>query len=778
MVLIPELERATALSVGAEPSGVPERVLGIGGGPATFLRILADQIERRRRGDLPTIDEDPRWTVILEGYDPLVERARSALLTLADGRIGSTGGPLTGDGTVIPEVLAAGLYDGALPETRLLSCPSWNRLIEDPRGPTGLRRVLDMRSGVLGEWSGGPVSMRSIRFSSIARPGTAGLRVQVPAAGPEPDAGPATRAYEPGEAAARGRQGPLIPPIDEDSLHVEQGSRDGSVWIGVRGSGGGIVAAAAERRSGGAQLMERLAVYHPDPLGDLSPEPALDGLAEAEATGFDGLLREQREAWALRWRDADIVIEGDPELQRAVRFALFHLMASVADSEEAAVGARGLSGPAYQGHVFWDADVFVLPFLAATHPSAARAMLEYRLRRLSSAQGAAHALGRAGARFPWESASSGRDVTPSSARDRTGRVIPIRTGLLEEHIVADVAWAAHMFWRWTGDAAFMAGPGKELLVETARYWASRVRFDRGGRAHIYGVIGPDEYHEPVDDSAFTNVMARWNLRAAAAAVKGRSPVGRPERQRWLEIADALIDGYDPASGIYEEFAGFHRLESVIIRDVAPKRPIAADLLLGRDRVRKAQVVKQADVLMLHHMVPEEIVPGSLQPNLRYYEPRTAHGSSLSPGVHAALFARAGRLSEAVQALRLAARIDLDDLTETTSGGLHLATMGSVWQALVFGFAGVWAEEAALRIDPKLPFEWDAMEIRVRFRAARVCVRVEPSGIHIRTDGPISIRLGEGPEMIDVEQGGLDVELSTRPTTEPTTGGGTTRKEVT
>ncbi len=146
-------------------------------------------------------------------------------------------------------------------------------------------------------------------------------------------------------------------------------------------------------------------------------------------------------------------------MQLAIRLAMFHLMASVADSGEAAVGARGLTGTGYRGHVFWDADVFVLPFLAATHPPAARAMLEYRVRRLPAAMDAAKALGRAGARFPWESARTGRDVTPTSARDRQGRIVPIRTGRLEEHIVADVAWAACCYVDWSGDEEFAQRAG-------------------------------------------------------------------------------------------------------------------------------------------------------------------------------------------------------------------------------------------------------------------------------------------------------------------------------
>ncbi len=467
------------------------------------------------------------------------------------------------------------------------------------------------------------------------------------------------------------------------------------------------------------RLFERLGAY------DAEEKAAQAALAAAEEAGFERLLGEHREAWAQRWQEADVVLQGDAELQRAIRFALFHLMASVGDRGEAAVGARGLSGPAYSGHVFWDSDVFVLPFLAATHPAAARAMLEYRVRRLPAAREAARELGRQGARFAWESAASGVDVTPASARLATGELVPIRTGELEEHIVADVAWAAACYLDWTGDAAFAAGPGRELLVETARYWASRVRFERDGSAHIYGVIGPDEYHEPVDDNAFTNVIARWNLRHAAAV----GGVDGGERRRWLTIAEALVDGYDRASGIYEQFAGFFDLEPLVIAEIAPRRPIAADLLLGADRTAAAQVLKQADVLMLHHLVPDEVAAGSLVPNLDFYEPRTAHGSSLSPAVHAGLLARAGRYRPALDALRIAARIDLDDLTGSTAGGLHLATMGGLWQALVFGFAGVRPRGDRLIVDPRLPPEWHGLELALRFRGEPLRLRIDRDGVN-------------------------------------------------
>jgi trehalose/maltose hydrolase-like predicted phosphorylase len=678
LLLVPETGPSTAVSVGAEPTGTPDGVILLAGGPATFLELLRDQLERRRRGDVPELDGDPAWTLAVEGLDPVLERVHESLLTLADGRLGTRGAPLLSHPAASPGVLTAGSYRGEGPETELVPWPDWTKLEGVLPDEPPLRRRLDLHTGLLRH--DGPLT--ALLFSSLARPGTVALRAQ---ASPThlPDSGRRT-------------------------LREVSG-----------------IAVLDDARTDGR--LDRIGAYGLDELA------ALATLQDAEGAGFERLLAEHREAWARRWEESDVVIDGDPELQLAIRFALFHLIASVADDGEAAVGARGLSGPAYRGHVFWDSDVFVLPFLAATHPNAARAMLEYRVRRLPAARDAARRLERAGARFAWESAASGSDVTPTHARLPTGRIVRIRTGELEEHIVADVAWAAACYLDWTGDQAFAAGPGRELLVESARYWASRVRYDRDGRAHIYGVIGPDEYHEPVDDNAFTNVMARWNLRRAAD-LDGTED----ERAEWLQAAEALVDGYDPPSRLYEQFAGFFHLEPLVIADVAPRRPIAAQLLLGAERTATAQVLKQADVLMLHHLVPDQVAAGSLEPNLDFYEPRTAHGSSLSPAVHAALLARAGRFPEALSALRLAARLDLDDLTGSTAGGLHLATMGGVWQALVFGFAGVRPSGDRLLVDPRLPDEWKALEVSLRFHGELVRLRVEDSGVTLRGDGNMEL----------------------------------------
>jgi trehalose/maltose hydrolase-like predicted phosphorylase len=392
--------------------------------------------------------------------------------------------------------------------------------------------------------------------------------------------------------------------------------------------------------------------------------------------------------------------------------------------------------------VFWDSDVYVLPFLAATHPPGARAMLEYRVRRLPASLQAAGLQGRVGARFAWESAASGEDMTPVSVPNGHGGTDRIYTGQREEHIVADVAWAAAHYIDWTGDDEFAAGPGLELLVQTARWWASRIELDADGSGHIRGVIGPDEYHELVDDDAYTNVMARWNLRrAASGATAGALDAAEPHH--WLELADAIVDGYDPSTGIYEQFAGFFALEPLLIAELAPHRPVAADVLLGPERTRSAQVVKQPDVLMLHYLLPDEVAPGSLEPNLDYYDPRTAHGSTLSPGVHAALLARAGRLDQAMDLLRLTSRIDLDDIGGVTAAGLHVAAMGSVWRTLAYGFGGLRPIGDALAIDPVIAPGCDALELRVRFRGSRVRVRVRPDGVQATAEPPITALTAAG-----------------------------------
>jgi len=662
------------------------------------------------------IDEDPTWVVPLPD-DLALERVGEAIGAIGNGHAGiraslEEDGPGSG-----PLFAVNGIYDGE-PVPRLLEGPVWTGLAVRDGSRRGRR--LDLRTGVLVRHDDDS-GVRTIQLVSAARPHALALRAE----------GPVDRLDVADPFAA-------APPTAE---RVRRGDVD-LAWTAAPG-GGGIAVGVRDRVEvvGARRVVERIGAWAAGPSGppDLDEVVArLDELAEA---GFDRLYAEHRAAWAERWASAEVAIDGAPDDELAARFALFHLLACAPEEGEAAVGPRGLTGHAYGGHVFWDADVYVLPALAAMRPAAARAMLEYRIRRLPAARAAAAALGLRGARFPWESATDGTDVTPRQLVGLDGVPVPVRTAEQEEHIVADVAWAADAYARWTGDATFLAGPGRSLVVETAEYWASRVRLDDDGRAHIEGVMGPDEYHEAVDDNAFTNVMARWNLRRGAALLEEEGDHDRAAA--WRRLADRLVDGWDPERGRHEQFAGYWDLEP-LRADRLGTRPFAAPLVLGRERVAGSQIIKQPDVVMLHHLVPEELPPGSLAADVAFYEPRTSHGSSLSPAIYAAVLARAGQPDRALAAWRLAARLDLDDLTGTTASGVHLATMGGVWQALVHGFLGMRPHPDHLSLDPCLPTAWRGLTVRLRFQGQLVAVRARHDAVTVECEQPLALRVAGGP----------------------------------
>jgi len=719
-VRVPELARAVVVSVSEEPETTAESVVHLGGGPGAFLALLDGELARRAARRVPSVDADPRWVVELP-VNVLGEQVLESLGALGNGWAATRGSREETVPARSPLFAVSGAYadDG-----RLGRGPIWTDLaLVGGLRRDGERRLVDLRTGVLVRRDAAS-GFASLRFVSAADPHAMALR-------------------------AEGRQGDLRGgrPVRDPRDGARARMLSDGVWLGrARLTDDEIAVAAADHRSTdeGRSTVERLAGWWVDRAG-AAGDQAVRQLAEARAIGFDGLLADHRAAWAQRWRDAEVVIEGTADAEAdelAARFAVFHLLSAAPDSGEAAVGARGLTGEAYGGHVFWDADVFVLPALAAVRPRAARAMLEYRVRRLPAARAAARAQHRSGARFPWESAGDGSDVTPRLVRGAHGEVIRIATGTHEEHIVADVAWSAVQYTAWSGDEGFCVREGgRDLVVEAARYWASRIRRDAGSRGHLYGVMGPDEYHEVVDDNAYTNVMARWNLVRGAELLEGGGQVeDAQEATRWRELAGSLVDGWNADRGLYEQFAGYFDLDPLVVAQFA-RAPVAIDMLLGPRRVARSQLIKQADVLMLHHLVPDEVVAGSLAACLDFYEPRTAHGSSLSPAISASLLARDGRPEDALEHFRMAARLDLDDLTGTTAGGLHLATMGGVWQALAYGFLGLRAVPFGLSVDPCLPQAWAALSLRLRFRGRRVKVRATHEQVAIACDGPISVSIG-------------------------------------
>ncbi len=655
-------------------------------------------------------EADP-WTLAFE-VTRANRRAVESLTALSDGRFGTRGLISRHVDRARPSMVAAGIFDSdAVPA--LLPGARWTAFTLHNGAAFSTEARLDLRRGVLTTRNvGGGGTVHICEFASITRPGVHVIRADGPV-------DVVTR----GPALHR----PRVPPA------VKVGETQGPPHAVTVESARGVIATAAEQTVTDIDEMRtvtRLAasVAVPRTGADERTRAEVEDaghrlLAEVVPIGFEALLAEHESSWRRVWDDIAIDIPDDSDLQLALRLAQFHLIASSDCGPESAIGARGMTGPAYRGHVFWDADVFVVPALAAMSPVRARAALRYRWNRLDAARTRAASEGRQGARFPWESADSGEEVTPTEGRDLHGNTVPIRTGQMEEHIVADVAWAAVNYVDWTGDETFMVDIGADLLLETARYWESRVEVSADGSGHIRHVIGPDEYHEDVDDNAFTNAMARWNL-TTAADVCERLDRGAPsEWSAWRTTGDSLVDGFDPDRGVHEQFAGYFDLEPVPAASLG-EPPVPADALLGRQRIAQVQIIKQSDVAMLHHLIPDAQQHGSLAADLDYYLPRTAHGSSLSPAITASLSARVGDLPEAIRWFEMAARFDLDNLSGTTAGGVHLATMGGLWQAFTQGFLGVRPTADGLLVDPRVPAQWGTVTHRFFYRS--VPVRLDAS----------------------------------------------------
>jgi len=502
-----------------------------------------------------------------------------------------------------------------------------------------------------------------------------------------------------------------------------------------------------------AEFDRIVAVARADTLEDDPAPHAVAALARSRALGWRAVLAEHEAAWKARWAASDIVIDGDEVIQRAVRFAVYHLTSTAnPEDDRVSIGARALTGDAYIGHVFWDTEIYLLPFYTAVWPEAARALLMYRFHTLPGARAKAAHFGFRGALYAWESADTGEETTPERVVGSDGKLVEILTGQMEHHISADVAYAVWQYWRFTADDDFFLRAGAEIVLDTARFWASRAVAEADGKRHIRHVIGPDEYHEDVDDNAFTNVMARWNIARGletidvlrehwpnhATELREKLALGDEELADWRDAIARIVSGLDPATGIYEEFAGFQALQPLELAAYADRK-VPIDVVIGRELTQRSQVVKQADVVALIALLPEEF-PGTMaEKNFRYYEPRCAHGSSLSTGMHALVAARLGDAAMALRYLRATAAADLDP-DPNTAGGVHIAGLGALWQAVIPGFGGLDLKGDTLGIDPRLPPQWRSLSFRVSWRGRSVAIRVAGDTVQA------TLVEGEGMEM--------------------------------
>jgi alpha,alpha-trehalose phosphorylase len=470
-------------------------------------------------------------------------------------------------------------------------------------------------------------------------------------------------------------------------------------------------------------------------------------LAAAVQTGWEGLAAEHAAYLDEFWGRADVEVEGDERVQQAVRFALFHILQAGARAEGRAIAAKGLTGPGYDGHAFWDTETFVLPVLTYTAPSAAADALRWRHSILPKAQTRAAQLGLKGAVFPWR----------TIAGHECSGYWPAGTAAF--HLGADVADAAVRYTSVTGDQEFERDIGLELLAQTARLWCSLGHHDSAGQFRIDGVTGPDEYSAVADNNVYTNLMAQHNLVSAADAAQRHPDQARnlnitaEEIGAWRDAAKAMIVAYDEALGVHSQAEGFTSHE---IWDFDATAAEQYPLLLHFPyfNLYRKQVVKQADLVLAMHLRGDAFTDKEKVRNFAYYEALTVRDSSLSACTQAVLAAETGHLDLAYDYLTEAALMDLDDREHNTRDGLHVASLAGTWIALVSGFGGLRERGGSIEFSPKLPAGITRLALTICIQDSRLNVEITPTTttyrvpngepLSLRHDGqPLTVTAGSG-----------------------------------
>lgn len=447
--------------------------------------------------------------------------------------------------------------------------------------------------------------------------------------------------------------------------------------------------------------------------------------------GFEQELAEHFKVYEEMWKEADIQIQGDFDLDRAVRFNIFHLMSTGNEHDDRVnVGAKLLHGEEYGGHAFWDTELFMLPFFAYVFPKTAKNLESYRYRLLDAARANAAKNGYKGAQYPWESADDGTEQCPDWTIEPDGTCYRCYVADYEHHVTAAVAYGIYDYVKITKDTSFLLKKGAEILMETARFWASRCEYiAEKDRYEIRKVTGPDEWHEPVDNNVYTNYLAKWNLRYVIALIQdlkehhredydriaAKISLTEKEIEEWNLVQSKIYLPKKEGTQLLEQFEGYFDLHEVTIQQYDkndwPIRPAELKTM----KTRETQIIKQADVVMLLHLLGEEFDEETTKLNYSYYEKRTLHGSSLSPSIYSIMGLKVGDDTKAYRYLRRAAFIDLINLQKNTREGIHAANAGGVWQTVVFGFAGLSIDaDGILNISPKMPKEWEGVTFRIHY----------------------------------------------------------------
>lgn len=461
----------------------------------------------------------------------------------------------------------------------------------------------------------------------------------------------------------------------------------------------------------------------------LSFENLRQQLDDAEEK-FEELYSEHESCWNARWERSKVEIEGDRRAQLAVNFSIYHLLrAANPDNNKVAVCAKGFAGEAYFGHFFWDTEIYIMPFFIYTNPATAKALAEFRINTLEGAKRNAEKYGYNGAKYPWESSVTGDEQCPNwQYADH------------EIHINADVVFGLWHYYSATGDDDFLikAAP---VFVETARYWISRVEIRPDGSVNLNGVMGPDEYTCFSNNNAYTNMMVSWALSKTVEVVKHIKEIDEnaysllgitdEEIEKFREVAEKLpVLTLD--NKIVLQCEGFDRFEELDFDKFWTDRRKPFGQFVSQERLYRSKALKQADVLMLPYLFPNYLNEKELAANYDYYFKYTTHDSSLSSIIHSILCCKMGRMKDAYDLFVKSLDIDLSEEKAGAAEGIHIANCGGIWQAVVFGFAGMLPcyESKELSFNPKLPESWKSLKFNIVYRGENYRVQIFPDKVTV------------------------------------------------
>ncbi len=703
------------------------------------------------------------WIVTETEFDPGRLHHQETVFSLGNGYLGTRGAFEEGYPGAWPATFVHGVFDDVpIVYTELANCPDWlplailvegERFRLDQGEVLRYERRLDLRRGVLGRdvrWrspAGRTVDICFERFASLADPHVLALSCQVTPVDFEGhfEIQASINAYSDNQGMRHWEW------LDQggtgDAVWLHARTRHSAVHLGMAArlaasgtdapvdmcgcQGYPTLVIAFRARPGQTITLEKLLTIYTSRDVEAPALVAQESLSDLPP--YVDLLQAHEPAWTEVWAASDVVIEGDPAAQLAMRYNLFQtLTAAPRHDDRVSIPAKTLSGFGYRGHVFWDTEIFIVPFLSYTQPDLARNLLTYRYHTLPGARRKAKAAGYEGAMFAWESAETGDEVTPRWVPGPQGEeLIRIWCGDIEHHITADVVYALWRYWQVTGDDDWMRDYGAEITLDTAVFWGSRAQYNaERGCYELTDVIGPDEYHDHVDNNAFTNRMAQWHLGTAlevlawlrhahprrAVELERQLDLSPKRLDRWTDIIDRMLILQDPESGLFEQFEGFFELEEVNLAEYKA-RTRSMHAILGIEGTNRSQVLKQADVLMLLTLLRDHYDHQTLQANWDYYNPRTDHsyGSSLGPTIHTILACELGRPEEAYEHFMRAALVDLDDVRGNAADGIHAASAGGLWQAAVFGFGGLRLTDDGLVASPRLPSHWTRLQFRLQHR---------------------------------------------------------------